>query len=188
MILSVSQTEIVEVLQIQVKTYPDERGFFVESYNAAEFVSATGIGSTFVQDNHSYSIQNVLRGLHYQSGTGQGKLIRVLHGNVFDVAVDVRRNSPTFGLWISRELSGANGLQLWIPPGFAHGFLVTSTDAHVSYKVTEYRTPEAEQCLIWNDPALKIDWPTNTPPILSSKDQLGLPLQKLIDHNRVPMS
>ena len=169
-------TAIPDVLIIEPKVFGDARGFFFESYNERAFALATGLKLNFVQDNHSRSAQGVLRGLHYQIRQPQGKLVRVVRGSVFDVAVDVRRSSPTFGKWVGVELSEDNHRQLWVPPGFAHGFLVTSASADFLYKTTDYYAPEHERCIAWNDPAIGIRWPLEGEPRLSAKDQQGLPL------------
>jgi len=167
----VTATAIPDVLLIEPKVFGDERGFFFESFNACAFAQATGLDLAFVQDNHSKSAKNVLRGLHYQlPPKAQGKLVRVVHGEVFDVAVDLRRSSKTFGSWVGQILSAQNKQQLWIPPGFAHGFLTLSETAEFLYKTTDYYSPEQERCLLWNDPALAIDWPLDGEPILAAKD------------------
>jgi dTDP-4-dehydrorhamnose 3,5-epimerase len=167
----VTATAIPDVLLIEPKVFGDERGFFFESFNACAFAQATGLDLAFVQDNHSKSAKNVLRGLHYQlPPKAQGKLVRVVHGEVFDVAVDLRRSSKTFGSWVGQILSAQNKQQLWIPPGFAHGFLTLSETAEFLYKTTDYYSPEQERCLLWNDPALGIDWPLDGEPILAAKD------------------
>ncbi|MGC9022846.1 MAG: dTDP-4-dehydrorhamnose 3,5-epimerase, partial [Dissulfurimicrobium sp.] len=157
--MNVIPTVIPEVLIIEPKVFGDERGFFFESYNKKRFMELTGIDREFVQDNHSRSIMGVLRGLHYQIRQTQGKLIRVIVGEVFDVAVDIRRSSPNFGKWVSVRLSAENRRMLWVPPGFAHGFLVLSKVAEFLYKTTDYWAPEFERTIIWNDPDLAIDWP-----------------------------
>lgn len=175
--LTKSRTSISDVLQIKPKVIQDERGFFYESYNQQRFAQETGITANFIQDNHSYSCQDVLRGLHYQITKPQGKLIRVIRGQIFDVAVDIRKSSPTFGQWVSFELSSENKYQLWIPPGFAHGFLVLSEVAEVLYKTTDYYHPQGERTILWNDPDLAIDWPLLSSPILSAKDQAGKPFK-----------
>lgn len=174
------------LLLMQPAVFTDARGSFHESFNHRRFAACTSIEASFVQDNHSHSVRNVLRGLHYQVHQPQGKLVWVLQGEVFDVAVDVRRSSPTFGQWAGVSLSAANRLQRWIPPGFAHGFLVTSDSADVLYKTTDYWAPEAERTLQWNDPSLNIAWPlppaadgTPSAPVLSDKDRAGLTLQQL---------
>lgn len=164
---------IPDILLFEPEIHSDARGFFFESYNQHRFEAALGRTLHFVQDNHSRSARGVLRGLHYQVGQPQAKLVRVIHGEVFDVAVDLRRSSPTFGRWVSIELSAGNHRQLWIPEGFAHGFLVLSEQAEVLYKTTDYWAPEHERCIAWNDPALAIDWPLAAPPLLSSKDAGG---------------
>ena len=174
--MKIVPTEIPDVLLIEPQVYGDSRGYFYESFNQKAFVEKTGVNPTFVQDNHSCSQQYVLRGLHYQIQHPQGKLIRVVVGEIFDVAVDLRRSSPTFGQWVGYHLSAENHRQLWVPPGFAHGFLVLSATAEVLYKATDYYAPQHERCLLWNDPELAIAWPlTAETPILSAKDQLGQP-------------
>lgn len=178
--MNVLPTEIPDVLILELPVYEDERGFFVESFNDRLFAEKTGVTTRFVQDNHSCSTQHVLRGLHYQLQQAQGKLMRVIVGEVFDVAVDLRKSSPTFGQWVGFILSAANKKQMWIPPGFAHGFLVLSPTAEVIYKTTDYYAPNHQRCLLWNDPDLAIAWPVTAPPILSAKDQVGQPL-KLAD-------
>lgn len=172
--MKVTATSIPDVLVIEPQVFGDERGFFFESFNARNFAKATGINANFVQDNHSRSVKNVLRGLHYQIKQPQGKLIRVLSGEIFDVAVDIRKNSPTFGKWVGETLSSENKKQLWIPEGFAHGFLVTSEIAEVAYKTTDYWAPEHERCIIWNDPDIGIEWKIEGEPLLSGKDKIGL--------------
>jgi dTDP-4-dehydrorhamnose 3,5-epimerase len=167
-------TAIPEVILIHPKVFSDERGFFMETFRADE-LSAHGIISGFVQDNHSSSRQGILRGLHYQVHQVQGKLVRVVLGEIFDVAVDLRQSSPTFGRWVAALLSSENKKQIWIPPGFAHGFYVISVEAEVLYKTTDYYSSLWERCLLWNDPALGINWPllSDHPPFLSDKDALG---------------
>lgn len=166
---------IPEVVLLEPKVFGDARGFFFESFNAATFAAATGLHVDFVQDNHSRSLCGVLRGLHYQlPPRAQGKLVRVVQGEVFDVAVDIRRQSPTFGRWVGVCLSAENHRQLWIPPGFAHGFQVLSESAEFLYKTTDYYAPELERCLAWNDPDLAIDWPGEGKPLVSVKDAAGL--------------
>jgi dTDP-4-dehydrorhamnose 3,5-epimerase len=167
---------IPDVLIIEPKVFGDERGFFFESFNQKRFEELTGVKSHFVQDNHSRSAQHVLRGLHYQIRQPQGKLVRVTAGEVFDVSVDLRKHSETFGHSVAVMLSAQNHRQLWIPPGFAHGFLVVSSHAEFLYKTTDYYAPEYERSLLWNDPALGIDWPLTAEPLLSAKDKIGLPL------------
>lgn len=158
---------------IEPKVFGDSRGFFFESFNAREFAQQVQDGVTFVQDNHSRSAKGVLRGLHYQIAHAQGKLVRVTEGEVFDVAVDLRRSSPTFGKWEGITLSAENHRQLWIPPGFAHGFVVLSESAQFLYKTTDYWYPEFERCLLWNDPSVGIEWPIEFEPILAAKDAAG---------------
>lgn len=171
--MHIQATSIPEVLILEPKVFGDERGFFYESFNQRRFRELTGVDADFVQDNHSKSARNVLRGLHYQVRQPQGKLVRVVAGEVFDVAVDIRKNSPTFGQWAGVVLSAENKRQFWIPPGFAHGFVVTSDSAEFLYKTTDYWAPEHERCIAWNDPAIGIEWPVDCAPILSGKDQLG---------------
>lgn len=169
-------TSLPEVFMLEPRVFGDERGFFLESYNVKVF-AGLGIRELFVQDNHSRSAQNVLRGLHYQIRQTQGKLVRVVEGDVLDVAVDLRRNSSTFGKWEAVHLSGENKRMLWIPAGFAHGFRVISPSAHVLYKATDYYAPEHERTLAWNDPDLHIDWELKADPIVSAKDQRGVLLR-----------
>ncbi len=176
--MNVSSTSLPEVLILEPRVFGDARGFFFESYNARTFAEKTGISAQFVQDNHSRSAQNVLRGLHYQIQQAQAKLIRVLAGEIYDVAVDIRKNSATFGAWTAQVLSSENRKMLWIPEGFAHGFLVTSAHAEVEYKTTNYWAPQHERCILWNDPRLNIPWPLQGPPLLSAKDQQGLRLDQ----------
>jgi len=166
--------KIPDVILIEPKVFGDARGFFFESYNQRAFREATGLDPAFVQDNHSRSVKGVLRGMHYQIQQSQGKLVRVLAGEVFDVAVDIRKSSPTFGHWVGETLSAENKKQMWIPPGFAHGFLVLSDSADFHYKATDYWAPEHERYLAWNDPTLGISWPLDGPPSLSGKDQQAL--------------
>jgi dTDP-4-dehydrorhamnose 3,5-epimerase len=170
-------TDIPEVLVFEPRVFADERGFFFESFNERVFTEKTGLAIHFVQDNHSRSSQHVLRGLHYQIQQPQGKLVRAIVGTIVDVAVDIRRHSPTFGQWISCELSAANQRTLWVPAGFAHGFVVLSEVAEVLYKATDYYAPQHERCLLWNDPDLSIDWPLTADPVLSPKDLAGQPLK-----------
>lgn len=176
-------TAIDGVLILEPTVFGDARGFFSESYNRRTFAAATGIDPDFVQDNHSRSGKGVLRGLHYQIRQPQGKLVRVTQGLVFDVAVDIRRESATFGHWVGVELSGENHRQLWIPPGLAHGFLVLSDRADFLYKTTDYYAPEHERCIAWDDPAIGIDWPLAAhgiaAPALSAKDRAGVPLAQV---------
>lgn len=171
--MKVTPTAIPDVLIIEPKVFGDARGFFYESFNQKAFNEATNTYHQFVQDNHSRSAKGVLRGLHYQIQQPQGKLVRVVCGAVFDVAVDIRKGSPTFGMWVGVDLSEANHRQLWVPPGFAHGFLVTSESAEFLYKTTDYYAPEYERCIAWNDPAIGIQWPADAVPQLSAKDMLG---------------
>ena len=175
--MKVIPTDISDVLIIEPQVFQDDRGFFFESYNQKSFTEKTGYTLEFVQDNHSYSQQNVLRGLHYQIQQPQGKLVRAIAGSILDVAVDIRQSSPTFGKWISCILSGENKRQLWIPAGFAHGFVVLSKMAEVLYKTTDYYAPQHERCIVWNDPDLAIDWKLTTQPIVSAKDQVGKPFK-----------
>lgn len=174
--MNVIQTCIPEVLIIEPKVFGDERGFFFESFNAKRFSELTGVKNEFVQDNHSRSVKGVLRGLHYQIQQPQGKLVRVVSGEVWDVAVDIRRSSPTFGQWVGVTLSAENKRQLWIPEGFAHGFVVVSEFAEFLYKTTDYWAPEYERCIVWNDPTLGLPWPLEGEPSLSAKDKLGASL------------
>lgn len=165
---------IPEVILLEPKVFGDARGFFFESFNQESFRQATGLDVQFVQDNHSRSAKGVLRGLHYQlPPKAQGKLVRVVSGAVFDVAVDLRGNSSTFGQWVGMELSEDKNNQMWIPPGFAHGFIVLSESADFLYKTTDYYAPELERCIIWNDPAIGIKWPVDVEPVLSAKDKEG---------------
>lgn len=167
-------TDLPGVMILEPKVFDDPRGFFFESFNARRFAETTGLQCVFVQDNHSRSQRGVLRGLHYQVQQTQGKLMRVITGRVYDVAVDLRRSSPTFGRWVGVHLSAENNRQLWVPEGFAHGFVVLSEFAEVLYKTTDYYTPEHERCIRWDDPTLAIDWPLDGAPQLSAKDQAGL--------------
>mgnify|MGYP003653988089 FL=1 len=167
-------TDLPGVMILEPKVFDDPRGFFFESFNARRFAESTGLQCVFVQDNHSRSQRGVLRGLHYQVQQTQGKLMRVITGQVYDVAVDLRRSSPTFGRWVGVHLSAENNRQLWVPEGFAHGFVVLSEFAEVLYKTTDYYTPEHERCIRWDDPSLAIDWPLDGAPQLSAKDQAGL--------------
>ena len=176
--MKVTPTSIPSVLIIEPKVFGDTRGFFSESFNQRAFNQATGLDVNFAQDNHSRSSKGVLRGLHYQIQQPQGKLVRVVRGSVFDVTVDLRKSSPTFGQWVGVELTEDNNRQLWIPPGFAHGFYVLSDSADFLYKTTDYYAPEFECSLIWNDPTIGIEWPLNTQPIISAKDAQG---KKLAD-------
>jgi dTDP-4-dehydrorhamnose 3,5-epimerase len=170
---TVTPTAIPDVLMLEPNVFSDERGYFFESYNARDFTDATGLHVEFVQDNHSMSTKGVLRGLHYQVQHPQGKLLRVVKGSVFDVAVDLRKSSPTFGRWVGAHLSAENRRQLWVPPGFAHGFLALSDTAEVVYKITDSWYPAHERTLLWNDPALGIEWPVEGEPRLAAKDAEG---------------
>lgn len=176
--MKVVATELPGVLILEPKVFGDERGFFYESFNARTFQQATGLDVTFVQDNHSRSQKGVLRGLHYQLQNAQGKLVRVTQGEVLDVAVDVRRSSAHFGQWVGVRLSARNHRQLWVPAGFAHGFVVLSDYAEFLYKTTDYYTPSAERCIRWDDPDLAIDWQLSQAPQLSLKDQAGTPFKE----------
>ncbi|BCS53749.1 dTDP-4-dehydrorhamnose 3,5-epimerase [Geobacter sp. SVR] len=171
--MNITPTTIPDVLIIEPKVFGDERGFFFESYNRKSLQAATGLDVDFVQHNHSRSAGGVLRGLHYQIQHPQGKLVRVILGEVFDVAVDIRRSSPTFGQWFGAFLSAENKRQLWVPPGFAHGFCVTSEYAEFLYLTTDFWFPEHERCIAWNDPDLAIEWPLQGTPSLSAKDSQG---------------
>jgi dTDP-4-dehydrorhamnose 3,5-epimerase len=173
--MQVTPTALPDVLLVEPRVFGDDRGFFYESWNRRAFAAA-GIAADFVQDNHSRSRRGVLRGLHYQIERAQGKLVRAVAGEVFDVVVDLRRSSPAFGRSLAVVLSAANRRMLWVPPGFAHGFLVLSEDAEFLYKTTDYWFPEHERTLLWSDPALAIDWPLAGPPILAAKDAAGTPL------------
>ena len=175
---TVIQTAIPEVLILEPKVFGDSRGFFFESFNAKDFVDATGLNVNFVQDNHSKRAKGVLRGLHYQLQQAQGKLVRVTQGSVFDVAVDIRKSSPTFGKWVGCELSDTNHRQLWVPAGFAHGFVVLSESADFLYKTTDYYAPALERCIAWNDPHIGIIWPQGITPSLSAKDKQGVNLNE----------
>ena len=175
--MNIIKTEIPDVLIIEPKVFGDARGFFFESFNTRAFAEATGLSPNFVQDNHSRSAKNVLRGLHYQIKQPQGKLVRVAVGEVFDVAVDLRKHSPTFGQWAGTVLSAENKRLLWIPEGFAHGFLVLSETADFLYKTTDYYATAQERCVVWNDPTINIRWPLSGEPILAAKDISGKQLQ-----------
>jgi dTDP-4-dehydrorhamnose 3,5-epimerase len=176
--MNIIQTAIPDVLVIEPKVFGDDRGFFFESHNDRNFEIQTGIKTHFVQDNHSRSAKNVLRGLHYQIKQPQGKLVRVTAGAVFDIVVDIRRSSPTFGKHVATHLSADNKRLLWVPVGFAHGFIVTSDYAEFLYKTTDYWAPEHERCIAWNDPELNIPWPLEAEPVLSAKDRQGQPFSK----------
>ena len=182
--MKATSLEIPEVFLIEPKVFGDERGYFFESFNQTAFNQAIGYEVQFVQDNHSKSQKNVLRGLHYQlSPKAQGKLVRVVQGEVFDVAVDIRKDSPTFGQWVGEILSAENKRQLWIPEGFAHGFVTLSDTAEFLYKTTNYYAPEYERCIIWNDSDIGINWPIDNTPKLSSKDLQGITLQQEKSHH-----
>lgn len=171
--MKIQPTAIQDVLIIEPTVFSDERGFFYESYNQKRFTELTGIDRIFVQDNHSKSCKGVLRGLHYQIQQSQGKLVHCTAGSVFDVSVDLRKSSPSFGQWVGVELSADNKRHLWIPEGFAHGYLVTSDSAEFQYKTADYWAPEHERCILWNDPQIGIAWPLDGEPLLSNKDKLG---------------
>ena len=178
--MRVTPTAIADVLLLEPRVFGDARGFFLESYNEKVFAQTTGLQVQFVQDNHSRSQRHVLRGMHFQTENPQGKLVRVVAGAVFDVVVDIRPDSPSYGRWVGEELSVDNQRQLWIPPGLAHGFLVLSESADFLYKTTAYYHPASERCLAWNDPIVGIDWPLDdTPPLVSDKDAKGLSLNQL---------
>lgn len=172
------ETSLAGVFVLEPRVFGDARGFFLESYNE-RVMAELGIREKFVQDNHSYSTCNVVRGLHFQTEHAQGKLVRVIVGEILDVVVDLRRSSPTFGKWEGVTLSGDNRRMIWIPPGFAHGFRVASADAHVLYKATDFYSPQHERTLLWNDPGLKIDWQLNGAPIVSAKDQAGVSFRQI---------
>ncbi len=172
--MKVIPTKIPDVLLIEPKVFGDERGFFYESFNRMVWQEKTGLEDNFVQSNHSRSVQGVLRGLHYQINNPQGKLVRVVVGEVYDVAVDLRKSSPTFGKWVGEHLSADNKKCYWVPPGFGHGFVVLSDVAEFLYKTTDYYDPESERCIIWNDSEIGIDWPLRQEPVLSEKDRKGL--------------
>jgi dTDP-4-dehydrorhamnose 3,5-epimerase len=174
--VNVIKPDIPDVLIVEPRVFGDDRGFFFESFNERTFAERTGLSVHFVQDNHSRSAKNVLRGLHYQIRQPQGKLVRVIAGEIYDVAVDLRRGSPAFGKWVGFTLSAQTKQTAWIPPGFAHGFLVISESAEVQYKATDYYAPEHERTLLWNDPALAIGWPLAGEPVMADKDRRGVPL------------
>jgi dTDP-4-dehydrorhamnose 3,5-epimerase len=182
--MNIIPTAISEVLIIEPRVFGDARGFFFESFNQQAFQAATGLNVQFVQDNHSRSAKGVLRGLHYQIEQPQGKLVRVVRGAVFDVAVDLRQSSPTFGQWVGVELTEHNHRQLWVPAGFAHGFLTLSDSADFLYKTTDYYAPAFERCIAWNDPTLAVNWPLDgAQPLVSAKDQQGLAWQAAVTFN-----
>ena len=174
--MKVERASIPDVLLLEPKVFGDARGFFFESYNRRSFAAATGLDVEFVQDNQSRSRRNVLRGLHYQIRQAQGKLVRVASGEIWDVAVDLRRSSPSFGRWVGAKLDAESHRMMWVPPGFAHGFVVLSEQADVLYKATDFYAPEHERTLLWNDPALAISWPLVGEPVLADKDRRGVPL------------
>jgi dTDP-4-dehydrorhamnose 3,5-epimerase len=176
--MQVVQTAIPDLLILEPKVFGDDRGFFFESFNQQTFQNLTGVKAHFVQDNHSKSAVNVLRGLHYQIEQAQGKLVRVTAGEVFDVAVDIRRQSANFGKWVGVLLSAENKRQLWVPPGFAHGFVVLKDNTEFLYKTTNYYAPQHERCIRWDDPAISIDWPITQSPLLSGRDQQGVALSQ----------
>jgi dTDP-4-dehydrorhamnose 3,5-epimerase len=178
MSVRVVPTALAEVKILEPRVFGDARGFFFESFNARDFARQVAAGFEFVQDNHSRSAKGVLRGLHYQIHHAQGKLVRVVEGEVFDVAVDLRRSSPNFGKWAGAVLSGDNHRQIWVPPGFAHGFVVLSESAQFLYKTTDFWYPEHERCLLWNDPAIGIEWPLDFEPVLAAKDAAGRSLSE----------
>lgn len=171
--MTIITTAIADVLIIEPKVFGDDRGFFYESFNRRQWIESTGVEQPFVQDNHSFSTRGVLRGLHYQIEQAQGKLVRCVVGEVFDVAVDLREKSPSFGKWVGVHLSAENRRQLWVPEGFAHGFLALSAVAELLYKTTNYYAPEYERCIAWNDTDLDIQWPIDVEPVLATKDQNG---------------
>lgn len=177
--MQIFETKIPEIKIIQPIIINDNRGYFLETYQKKRYQALLSVECDFVQDNYSRSYKNVLRGMHFQKNNPQGKLLRVVHGEVFDVSVDIRKNSNTFGQWVGMILSDKNNRQLWIPPGFAHGFVVLSDIADFEYKCTNYYDPDSEECLLWNDPTVNINWPINNP-ILSAKDKLGKTLQDLL--------
>jgi dTDP-4-dehydrorhamnose 3,5-epimerase len=176
--MKATRLAIPDVVLLEPKVFGDERGFFLESFNKRVFKEATGADPDFIQDNHSKSAKHVLRGLHYQIKQAQGKLVRVTAGAVFDVAVDIRKSSPTFGKWVGQTLTAENKHQLWVPQGFAHGFLVLEDGTEFLYKTTDYYAPEFERCIAWNDPAIGITWPDGVTPLLSAKDQRGATLSE----------
>ncbi len=176
--MKIVKTNIPDVLIIEPKVFGDDRGFFLESFNQQTFEAQTGIKTQFVQDNHSRSAKNVLRGLHYQIEQTQGKLVRAIVGKIFDVAVDIRKNSPTFGQWTGCLLSAENKRQIWVPEGFAHGFVVLSDTAECLYKTTDYYAPQHERSILWNDPEIGIDWQISEKPLLSAKDKAAKPLSE----------
>lgn len=176
--MNITPTAIADVLILEPRVFGDDRGFFFESFNEQTFNDKTGAGVHFVQDNHSKSAKNVLRGLHYQIQQQQGKLVRVVAGDILDVAVDIRKSSPTFGQWVSCVLSAENKKQFWVPVGFAHGFVALSDQTEVLYKTTDYYAPAHERCILWNDPELAIAWSLTDAPLVSAKDQVGKSFQE----------
>jgi dTDP-4-dehydrorhamnose 3,5-epimerase len=176
--MKATRLAIPDVVLLEPKVFGDDRGFFLESYNRRVFKDATGADPDFIQDNHSKSAKNVLRGLHYQIKQAQGKLVRVTAGAVFDVVVDIRKSSPTFGKWVGETLTAENKRQMWVPEGFAHGFFVLTDGTEFLYKTTDYYAPEHERCIAWNDPAIGITWPAEGAPLLSAKDQRGAALSE----------
>jgi dTDP-4-dehydrorhamnose 3,5-epimerase len=176
--MKITETAIPEVLLVEPTVFGDDRGFFYESYNAKKWQELTGLQTTFVQDNHSRSAKNVLRGIHYQIQQSQGKLVRVVAGEVFDVAVDLRQSAPTFGQWVGERLSAENKKSLWVPEGFGHAFLVLSDSAEFLYRTTDFYAPEYERCIAWNDPEIGVDWPLDGEPLLSEKDANGTAFSK----------
>ena len=178
--MTVYETSIGGVLVFEPRVFEDSRGHFFESFNYAAFEEVLGTPVSFVQDNHSFSRANVLRGLHYQADRPQGKLVRAVRGTIWDVAVDIRPHSPTFGEWVAHELSAENRRQLWVPAGLAHGFLVLSETAEVLYKTTDSYSPAGERCIVWNDPELAITWPITDEPVISAKDQQGMPFRESV--------
>ncbi len=171
--MNITKTAIPDVLLVEPAVFGDDRGFFYESFNAKKWQELTGLQTVFVQDNHSRSVKNVLRGIHYQIQQSQGKLVRVVAGEVYDVAVDLRQSSPTFGKWVGEHLSAENKKSLWVPEGFGHGFVVISDAAEFLYRTTDFYAPEYERCIAWNDPEIGIDWPLDGEPLLSEKDAQG---------------
>ncbi len=171
--MNITKTAIPDVLLVEPVVFGDDRGFFYESFNAKKWQDLTGLQTVFVQDNHSRSAKNVLRGIHYQIQQSQGKLVRVVAGEVYDVAVDLRQSSPTFGKWVGEHLSAENKKSLWVPEGFGHGFVVISDAAEFLYRTTDFYAPEYERCIAWNDPEIGIDWPLDGDPLLSEKDAQG---------------
>lgn len=176
--MRVTEAGLPGLLILEPEVHSDARGVFFESYNRRQFEALTGVRAEFAQDNHSHSARNVLRGLHYQIRQPQGKLVRVVAGEAYDVAVDIRRSSPAYGKWVAARLSAENKKIMWIPPGFAHGFLALSAQTVCLYKVTDYRAPEHERCILWNDPDLAIGWPLQGAPLVSARDAAGTPLSK----------